>query len=34
MKLNTFPKLIAAILGCIVGFHLPEIWVFLVSLFS
>lgn len=34
MKLNTFPKLIAAILGCIVGFYIPEIWNFLLSLFG
>lgn len=34
MKLNSLPKLIAAILGIIAGLYLPEIWNFLTSLFS
>ena len=33
MKLNTWPKLIAAILGILIGFNLPEIWEFLTGLF-
>ena len=33
MKIDSFPKLIAALLGILVGFNLPEIWNFIVSLF-
>lgn len=34
MKLNTWPKLIAALLGILVGLYLPEIWEFITSLFG
>ena len=34
MKLDSLPKLIAAILGILVGLFYPEIWSFLTSLFS
>lgn len=34
MKINSIPKLIAAILGILVGLFYPEIWTFLTSLFS
>jgi len=34
MKLDSLPKLIAAILGIIAGLYLPEIWNFLTSLFG
>ena len=34
MKLNSTPKLIAAILGILVGLFYPEIWAFLKSLFG
>lgn len=34
MKINSVPKLIAAILGIIVGLNLPEIWEFITSLFG
>ena len=34
MKINSVPKLIAAILGIIVGLYLPEIWDFITSLFG
>jgi hypothetical protein len=33
MKINSWPKLFAALLGIFLGFNLPEIWAFLVSLF-
>lgn len=34
VKLNTIPKILAAIAGAIIGFNLPEIAAFLQSLFS
>ena len=34
MKINTWPKLIAAILGILVGLYFPEIWDFITSLFG
>ena len=34
MKINNVPKLIAAILGILVGLNLPEIWSFITSLFG
>ena len=34
MKINSVPKLIAAILGILAGLYLPEIWEFLTSLFG
>ena len=34
MKINTWPKLIAAILGILVGLYFPEIWNFITSLFG
>lgn len=34
MKINSIPKLIAAILGILVGLFYPEILTFLTSLFS
>ena len=34
MKLDSLPKLIAAILGILAGLYLPEIWNFITSLFS
>ena len=33
MKLNSFPKLIAAILGILVGLNMPEILAFIKGLF-
>ena len=33
MKLNSWPKLIAAMLGILAGLYLPEIWEFITSLF-
>ena len=33
MKIDSFPKLIAAILGILVGLNLPEITSFIMSLF-
>ena len=33
MKIDSLPKLLAAIAGIIVGINLPEIWNFIVSLF-
>lgn len=34
MKINSVPKLIAAILGILAGLYFPEIWAFLTSLFG
>lgn len=34
MKLNTWPKLLAALLGILVGLYFPEIWNFITSLFG
>jgi len=34
MKINSVPKLIAAIAGIIVGLYFPEIWEFITSLFG
>lgn len=34
MKINSVPKLIAAILGILVGLYFPEIWNFITSLFG
>jgi len=34
LKLDSFPKIVFAILGMIVGFHLPEIIEFLKGLFG
>ena len=34
LKLDTLPKLLAAIAGIIVGLYLPEIWDFITSLFG
>ncbi len=34
MKIDSTAKLIAAILGCLVGLYLPEIWEFITSLFG
>ena len=34
MKINSIPKLIAAITGILIGLFYPEIWAFLTSLFS
>ena len=34
MKLNSWPKLLSALAGILVGLYLPEIWAFLQSLFS
>jgi len=34
MKINSIPKLIAAILGILIGLFYPEIWAFLTSLFG
>ena len=33
MKINSIPKLIAAIAGILVGLYYPEIWAFITSLF-
>ena len=33
MKINSLPKLLAAIAGILVGMNLPEIWDFIISLF-
>jgi len=34
MKLDSLPKLIAAIVGILAGLYLPEIWQFITSLFG
>ena len=34
MKINSLPKLIAAVLGILVGLYFPEIWNFITSLFG
>lgn len=34
MKINSWSKLIAAILGILAGLYLPEIWDFITSLFG
>ena len=34
MKINSIPKLIAALLGILIGLFYPEIWAFLTSLFG
>lgn len=34
MKLDSWPKFFAALLGILVGFNLPEIWEFIRSLFQ
>ena len=34
IKLNTFPKVLCAIAGALIGFNLPEIVAFLQSLVS
>lgn len=34
MKINTVPKLIAAMLGILAGLYFPEILAFLKSLFA
>jgi len=34
MKINTWPKLIAAILGILAGLCFPEIWNYITSLFG
>jgi len=34
MKIDSLPKLIAAVLGILVGLFFPEIWEFLTSLFG
>lgn len=34
MKIDSTKKLLFAIVGCVVGFFLPEIWDFIVSLFG
>ena len=34
MKINSVPKLIAALLGILVGLYFPEIWNFITSLFG
>ena len=34
MKINTWPKLIAAILGILAGLYFPEIWNYITSLFG
>ena len=33
MKINSIPKLIAAVLGILIGLFYPEIWAFITSLF-
>jgi len=33
MKLNTWPKLLCALLGILAGLYFPEIWAFITSLF-
>jgi len=34
MKLNTWPKLLAALAGILIGLYFPEIWNFITSLFG
>jgi hypothetical protein len=34
MKINSWPKLFAAMVGILVGLYLPEIWAFITSLFG
>lgn len=34
MRIDSWPKLFSAIGGILVGLYLPEIWAFIVSLFS
>ena len=34
IKLNSFPKILCAIAGALIGFNLPEIVEFLKTLFS
>ena len=34
IKLNSFPKVLCAIAGALIGFNLPEILEFLRNLFS
>jgi hypothetical protein len=33
MKIDSTPKLLAAIAGILVGLYYPEIWAFITSLF-
>ena len=34
MKINSWPKLFAAMAGILVGLYFPEIWNFITSLFG